>query len=135
MIGWVIDRDYLNTPDSYFGDEDNRVGYGMTVKDAQDTLDSMIVRQLHVSTDMKVSDLDQPVRFRARDEDDEKHYGGAMSLEMLNDPEDVAYSLIEFCMNDTGATIVEFRVKDFPEGMAGKIGCLDKSGEWTMVYG
>ena len=134
MNGWVIDRDYLNEGDPR-GGFPTRIGYGMTERDAQDTLGGTMTRQLYITTGMKVSDLDQPVRFRARDEDGESHYGGACSYAWLIEADDLAYSLIEFVMADSGATIVEFRASDFPEGVAERVGCLDKSGEWTMIYG
>ena len=105
MQGWVIDRDYLAEE----GDV-SRVGTGQVDRETVEAEAEMIFgRRITIETDLSVGELENPVRFRLRDEDGEIHFGGAISLEWLNGDETLAFAPLNLGETDTGATILAHR--------------------------
>lgn len=117
MDGWIIDKDYLYNPE-YDGPR-NRVGVGQTSREqVEGEAMQFFARSITIDEGLSVSDLDDPVRFRLMDEDDEVHFGGAISRSWLDGEEFLAFAPLEFGTADTGATIMEYR---------------GESGEWVML--
>lgn len=105
MNGWMIDRDYFEGNNA-----ESRVGYGQTDSgQVADEANTIFGRSITVRTDLKATDIDNPVRIRLVDEDDEVHYGGCISREWLDGEEHLAFAPLEFATADTGATIMEYR--------------------------
>ncbi len=135
MIGWAIDRDYLDKLEG----ERTRVGYGQTEREA-DLTAGHIVRRIEMRTDLKASEIEEPVRFRALDDDGNVYYGGAVTYDWLMGEEDHAYGILGFVEADAGATDVQFRASDLPEhyverhrSFGGTV--TDGGTEWLIVYG
>lgn len=121
---WAIDRDYISE-----GDESNRVGFGQTVTDGDDTtasFDAVIGRTVHVSTTLKVASIpaEYRVRFKCLDDDGEVYYGGAVDIRALMDAEpfftddgetdapDYAYGITRWAEADAGAIHTLFKRSD-----------------------
>jgi len=107
MKGWVIDRDYLYDPKI-----DDRTEVGVGQRDSarvRSDNDKVLFRQITVEGGLKASEIENPVRFRIRDEDGHVYYGGAISREWLHDDELVGAPL-SFATTNAGATIFEIRV-------------------------
>ncbi len=139
--GWVIDRDYFaENPEEYAGSP-SRVGYGQNLADVESSrLASVLHRQIDITTGLKASDVREPVRFRALDDDGEVYYGGAVTKSWVLDPESPAYEIVKYVEADAGATEVQFRAADLPEHFVEhhrSIGATVKAGdtEWVIVYG
>jgi hypothetical protein len=135
MHGWMIDRDYLAE-----NGEPTRVGYGQVSKDQVEAdLGMVVARQINVETDLKASDIEQPVRFRTLDDDGGVSYGGVVSYDWLLGAEDEAYHILKFAEADAGDTDVQFRATDLPERFVQRhrdCGAVFKSGdtEWVLIY-
>lgn len=135
MRGWVIDRDYI---------EAGRVGYGMTAVEAeatQESFDGVIGRQVYVGTGLRSSDVEDAVRFRALDDDDEVYYGGAVTASWVtgDDEDETAFTIDRFVEADAGATTVQFRAQDLPDEFVEthrRIGATREAGgtEWVVVF-
>jgi hypothetical protein len=115
MKGWVIDRDYLYAPEF---DDVTEVGVGQRdVEQVRSDNGQVILRRITVERGLKASEVENPVRFRIRDEDGEVYYGGAISREWLGDDELVEAPL-SFATANAGATVFEVR---------------DGNGKWEAV--
>jgi hypothetical protein len=118
--GWTITKDYCAT------DRHNRVGYGQTISDTNDTIrsfDRVVGRTLFVHDSITPEQIEQPVRWRAFGDsiEGEETYDGVVRWDWLmgiSDPEgstdtdDLAYNIDRFCMEDAGATHVFYSVLD-----------------------
>jgi hypothetical protein len=98
LVGWVIDRDHLNS-----GDASSRVGWGQKAGDEGGFHSVTITRGLSASS---VSD---PVRFRVLDDDGEPYYGGAIARDWLDGDEELAFGPLAFAQADAGCTIMQYR--------------------------
>ena len=115
MKGWVIDRDYLYDPYTH---DHSDVGTGQ--RDEEQVRvegEQVFARQITVERGLKASEIENPVRFRIRDDDGEVYYGGAISREWLDDDELVGAPL-NFATANAGATVFEVR---------------DGNGKWEAV--
>jgi hypothetical protein len=141
FYGWVIDRDYLPMEGL-----PSRVGYGMKPEQGALTntsFDHVIGATVYVDTALKASDVIDPVRFRALDDDGEVYYGGAVSRQLVEESDEAefsAYDIDRFVMADAGATQTQFRAKDLSERFVEihrNCNCVIKASgeEWVIVYG
>ena len=134
MIGWVIDRDYIAEEG-----EPSRVGYGMTIDDAESTEGQIVHRQIDITTELKASEVEDPVRFRALDDDGEVYYGGAVTREWVTEEPGHAYNISLFTEADAGAIDVQFRAQDLPIDFVTlhrECNAVVTSGgtDWVIVY-
>jgi hypothetical protein len=139
MKAWVIDRDYINDPDDDVFDVPSRVGCGATESDCAATMETF-ANQVFVSFDMKASEVEDPIRFRALDDDGEVYYGGACTREFLLGEHDYTYTILKFVEADAGAVDVQFRADDLPERIVEQhrgFNCVVNDGgtEWVIIYG
>lgn len=124
--GWAIDRDYI---------EAGRIGFGQTQEDAE--AEHGFARVIDITTELKASEVQDPVRFRALDDDGEVYYGGAVTRDWVTDGE-LAYEIDRFVEADAGAIRTEFRAEDLPEAFVARhreCNAVSKDGKWVTVYG
>lgn len=109
VIGWVIDRDYVNDPhDSVC----SRVGYGQRAEGVGSFM------SVEVERGLSIGDVADPVRFRLMDDDGEAYYGGSMRRDWLDGEEEWAFAPLVFGTADAGATELQYR---------------DDSGQWVTL--
>lgn len=102
VIGWVIDRDYLNEPGDSVG---SRVGYGQRLED----VDTAFGMSVDVQTGLSTGDVAGPVRFRLMDDDGIPYYGGSMRRDWLDAEEEYAFAPLAFGTADAGANEMQYR--------------------------
>jgi hypothetical protein len=110
--GWCITRDCFYEEGDIFG-IGSRVGYGQI--DYEQVIGESrqyVARSIYVETDLKATQIKNPVRIRLIDEDDEIHYYGVISqswLDGVGEDEALAFAPLTFAETDTGATIMQYR--------------------------
>jgi hypothetical protein len=116
--GWCITKDHFYEQGDAFG-IGSRVGYGqIDYEQVQTEAMQYVARSIYVETDLKATQIKDPVRIRLIDEDGERHYDGVISESWINGADEaLAFAPLTFATNDTGATIMEYR----------------ENGEWKML--
>jgi hypothetical protein len=116
QAGWVITK-------SHDGDDD-RIGYGQGLKQAEDTtvsFNAVIGRTLFVSKGLAADMIpsERRVKWRSFSDDGDPAYDGVVDINWLYAPpewpeehEDLAYNIDHFCMEDWGATCVFYNAAD-----------------------
>lgn len=139
--GWLVTHDYINdgtaaTVGKY--DVVNRVGYGQREAQAdatQASFDRVIGRTVEIETELKPSQIKDPVLWRLK-QDDELIYAGLVSAEwILGGDEDFGYNIWRFCEADVGGGELEFRAADLPAEFVAKHPANCVVNGWVTVYG
>lgn len=116
-IGWVI----TNVHD----DDDERVGYGQGMTEANETAASMaaiVGRQIYVKSDIDKDAIstDKRVKWRSFSDDGDPAYDGIVHIDWLFPTEEIkgfeeddpAYNIDRFCETDWGAVVVVYNAAD-----------------------
>src|SRR3954453_16261851 len=116
QAGWVITK-------SHDGDDD-RIGYGQGLKQAEDTtasFNAVIGRTLFVSKGLTADMIpsERRVKWRSFSDDGDPAYDGVVDINWLYAPDgwdeednDLAYNIDQFNMTDWGATCVFYNAAD-----------------------
>jgi hypothetical protein len=116
MVGWVITKTH--------DDDGARIGYGQTLKHADDTTESFAAvfgRQIYMATELSEDMIpyEHRVKWRSFSDDGDPAYDGVVHIDWLYAPDeweeehsDLANQIDTFVMTDWGATVVVYNASD-----------------------
>ena len=117
MVGWLINK-------VHDSDDQSRIGYGQTLKHADDTAESFagyFGRQIYMATDLTDDAIpkESRVKWRSFSDDGDPAYDGVVHIDWLYAPDeweeehdDLAYQIDTFVMTDWSATVVVYNAAD-----------------------